>query len=91
MVWGVRGLVPVGACSVTIFWSLHLTVGCGIPIFVLCIGMSIAKLASAAPTAGGVSGVHKLCAYFDSLQGLLLDPYLCFTSLAKPTFLDSRL
>jgi len=60
-------------------------------LFVLCIGMSIAELASAAPTAGGVSGVHNLCIYFDSLQGLLLDPHLCFTSLAKPTFLDSRL
>ena len=60
-------------------------------LFVLCIGMSIAELASAAPTAGGVSGAHKPCAYFDSLQGLLLDPHLCFTPLAKPTFLDSRL
>ena len=53
--------------------------------------MAIAELASAAPTAGGVSEVHKSRVGFDLLLGLLLDLYLYFASLAKSTLLDSWL
>lgn len=60
----------------------------GACILVFCVCLSIAELASAAPTAGGVSGVDL---YFDFLLGLLLDPPLRFASLAKPAFLDSWL
>ena len=38
-----------------------------------------------------MDSINDMCVYFDLLQGLLLDPHLCFTSLAKPTFLDSWL
>ena len=55
MVWGVRCLIFVGTCSIVISVLQWVVAS----LFVLCIGMAIAELASAAPTAGGVSGLHK--------------------------------
>ena len=82
MVWGVCRLVLLPQyCDSILQWA-------GACILVFCVCLSIAELASAAPTAGGVSGVDL---YFDFLLGLLLDPPLRFASLAKPAFLDSWL
>lgn len=63
-------------------------------IFVLCVGMSMAELASAAPTSGGVS--HSLCIPNPTTPimrdiALLLDSFPLFPSLQKPSLLDRRL
>lgn len=56
MVWGVCRLVLLVPqfCDSILQWA-------GACILVFCVCLSIAELASAAPTAGGVSGVDILC------------------------------
>ena len=59
-------------------------------MFILLVGMSMAELASAAPTSGGVSALgSRVCEIFPNVAlVVLLDPLSVFPTLAKSPGMD---
>jgi len=61
--------------------------------FIMCIGLAMAELASAAPTSGGVCTLRCHCfalAHYESLA-VLLDLFTCFSTVPEFPVVDSWL
>ncbi|KAK1215359.1 hypothetical protein PQX77_022043 [Marasmius sp. AFHP31] len=60
-------------------------------IFILFVGLSMAELASAAPTSGGVGSItlNFIIALTNSAQAVLLDVCPVVTEVEKPSMLDN--
>lgn len=61
--------------------------------FIMCIGLSMAELASVAPTSGGVCLISSLLQrqYLTTVSAILLDLFTCLPSISQFSLVDCRM